>query len=100
MARRLNIFTCKCPAAPNFVQVDATLVVSREGVRPNFCFRQASADLICPLDASALSAIMSVTLVSNPYLDEHSAKLRNKNVPWDVRALGGHLSNRTQLMMS
>lgn len=27
---------------------------------------------------------MSVTLVSNPYLDENSTKIRNKNVPWDV----------------
>ena len=27
---------------------------------------------------------MSVTLVANPYVDENSIKIRNKNVPWDV----------------
>ncbi|KAJ3563189.1 hypothetical protein NP233_g9103 [Leucocoprinus birnbaumii] len=27
---------------------------------------------------------MSVTLVVNPYLDENSTKIRNKNVPWDA----------------
>jgi hypothetical protein len=32
---------------------------------------------------------MSVTLVTNPYLDELSTKMRNKNVPWDVRHLEG-----------
>ncbi|KXN90470.1 V-type proton ATPase subunit H [Leucoagaricus sp. SymC.cos] len=27
---------------------------------------------------------MSVTLVANPYLEENSTKIRNKNVPWDA----------------
>lgn len=33
---------------------------------------------------------MSVSLVSNAYLDENSSKIRSKPVPWEVSALYFH----------
>jgi hypothetical protein len=34
---------------------------------------------------SPLSSTMSVSLVSNSYLDENSTRIRSKPVPWEVR---------------
>lgn len=37
-------------------------------------------------------------LVSNPHLDDHSTKIRNKNVPWDVCPLPLSLTTRANLL--
>lgn len=37
---------------------------------------------------------MSITLVSNSYLDENSAKIRAKPVPWEVRAVATSAETR------
>ena len=52
--------------------------------------------LLLPWPSTALGLLrMSINLVSNSYLDENSAKIRAKPVPWEVQATATFVETRS-----